>query len=101
MPLATYTGWNNFNAESGPADVLSSMQGSYIPLARTRADRERTKDPRPSIEERYQSKEQYLGLVTARARELSQQGYLLENDIASIVRRADAHWNLLVPDAAR
>ena len=101
VPLATYTGWNNFNAESGPADVLSSMQGSYIPFARTRADRERTKDPRPSIEERYQSKEQYLGLVTARARELSQQGYLLEDDIAAVVRRADAHWNLLVPDAAR
>ena len=53
VPLATYTGWNLFNAESGPTSLLSSMQGSYIPLPRTRADRERTKDPRTSIEERY------------------------------------------------
>ena len=32
VPLATYTGWNLFNDRSGPTDVLSSMQGSYIPL---------------------------------------------------------------------
>ncbi len=93
VPLATYTGWNLFDTESGPAALLSSMQGSYIPLARTRADRERAKDPRPSIEERYQSGEQYLARVTAAAREFAQQGYLLEDDIAKVVKRADEHWS--------
>ena len=73
VPLATYTGWNLFNAESGPTSLLSSMQGSYIPLPRTRADRERTKDPRTSIEERYQSRDRYLELVSAAARELVKQ----------------------------
>ena len=97
VPLATYTGWNLFNAEAGPANVLSSMQGSYIPLPRTRADRERTKDPRASIEERYQSRERYLELVSAAARDLVKQGYLLEEDISAIVRRADAHWSTLAP----
>ena len=53
VPLATYTGWNLFNDRSGPTDVLSSMQGSYIPLPRTSAERKRTNDPRLSIEERY------------------------------------------------
>jgi hypothetical protein len=71
------------------------MQGSYIPLPRTRADRERTKDPRMSIEERYESRERYLALVTAAARELVQQRYLLEDDVANIVERADEHWNLV------
>ena len=94
VPLATYTGWNLFNAESGPATLLSSMQGSYIPLARTRADRERAKDPRPSIEERYESREQYLARVTAAARELVQQGYLLEDDIVTLVDLANGRWNL-------
>ena len=47
VPLATYTGWNLFNDRSGPTDVLSSMQGSYIPLPRTAADRKRANDPRP------------------------------------------------------
>jgi alpha/beta hydrolase family protein len=100
VPLATYTGWNLFNTESGPTNLLSSMQGSYIPLALTRADRDRTRDPRASIEERYQSRERYLELVSAAARELVRQGYLLEEDITSIVRRADAHWSTLTPTPA-
>jgi len=100
VPLATYTGWNLFNAESGPTNLLSSMQGSYIPLSRTRADRERTKDPRPSIEERYQGKQQYLDRVMAAARDLVQQGYLLEEDVNTLVRHADAQWSSLTPVAA-
>ena len=32
VPLATYTGWNLFNERSGPTDVVSSMQGSFIPF---------------------------------------------------------------------
>jgi hypothetical protein len=96
VPLATYTGWNLFNAESGPTSVLSSMQGSYIAFPRTRADRERSKDPRMSIEERYENRDRYLALVSTAARELAQQRYLLEDDIPSVVKRADEHWNHLL-----
>ena len=92
VPLATYTGWNLFNAEAGPTSLLSSMQGSYIAFPRTRADRERNKDPRMSVEERYQNRERYLSLVSTAARELVQQRYLLEDDVARIVKRADEHW---------
>ena len=95
VPLATYTGWNLFNAESGPTSLLSSMQGSYIPLPRTRAERERNKDPRKSIEERYQSRDGYLALVSAAAQELVKQRYLLEDDVDNVVKRADEHWSLL------
>jgi hypothetical protein len=93
VPLATYTGWNLFNRDSGPTSLLSSMQGSYIPLARTRADRERANDPRPSIEERYQNRDRYLTLVSAAAREMAGQGYLLEDDITAVVERAGSHWS--------
>jgi hypothetical protein len=95
VPLATYTGWNLFNAESGPTNLLSSMQGSYIPLPRTRAERERTKDPRPSIEERYQSRDQYLGLVSTAAEGLVQGGYLLQDDVSAITEHAGRHWDLV------
>jgi hypothetical protein len=100
VPLATYTGWNLFNAESGPTSVLSSMQGSYIAFPRTRADRERSKDPRMSIEERYESRDRYLALVSTAARELVQQRYLLEDDVPSVVKRADEHWNHLLATSA-
>ena len=83
VPLATYTGWNLFNPASGPTAVLSSMQGSYIPLARTRADRERARDPRPSIEERYHDKDQYLGRVSKAALELIEQRFLLGEDLVA------------------
>jgi len=43
------------------------MQGSYIPFPRNRAERERASDPRPSVEERYGSRAEYLGRVTEAA----------------------------------
>jgi hypothetical protein len=96
VPLATYTGWNLFRAESGPTDVLSNMQGSYIPFPRTAADRRQEGDPRRSIEERYGSREAYLGLVSAAALSLIDEGYLLAEDMAPIVAQAGRHWDYLM-----
>jgi len=100
VPLATYTGWNLFNARSGPTDALSSMQGSYVSLPRTGAERTRTSDPRPSIEERYRDKDQYVGLVTKAALELIDQGFLLAEDLAVVVRNAGRHWDYVSSAAA-
>ena len=93
VPLATYTGWNLFNDRSGPTDVLSSMQGSYIQLPRTSTDRKRTNDPRLSIEERYRDKDQYVGLVGKAALALIDQGFLLAEDLAPVLRNAGRHWD--------
>jgi hypothetical protein len=93
VPLATYTGWNLFNPASGPTAVLASMQGSYIPLARTRADRERVRDPRPSLEERYHDKDQYLGRLSKAALELIEQRFLLAEDLVPVLRNAGRHWD--------
>jgi hypothetical protein len=92
-PLATFTGWNLYNEDHGPTDVISHMSGSYMPFPRTRADRERTGDPRRSIEERYTSRAQYLGLVAEAALELVEQGYLLDQDIPEILEAAGSHWD--------
>ena len=100
VPLATYTGWNLFNDRSGPTDVLSSMQGSYIPLPRTAADRKRASDPRPSIEERYRDKDQYLGLVSKAAQALVDQRFLLAEDAAIVVTNAGRHWDYLASTPA-
>ncbi len=96
VPLATYTGWNVFRPESGPENVLSGMQGSYIPLPLTRAERMREDDPRSSIQERYQSREQYLGLVSEAAIELIDDGYLLGEDLPRILGRAGEHWDYVM-----
>ena len=53
VPLGTYTGWNLRTPDIGAPDELNSMQGSFIPFPRTRADRDLRHDPRLSIQERY------------------------------------------------
>ncbi|HEX8185028.1 MAG TPA: alpha/beta hydrolase domain-containing protein, partial [Blastocatellia bacterium] len=75
VPLATYTGWNYRDPRTGSPNELVDFAGSYIPFARTRAERERTLDPRLSIEERYQGREQYLGLFAEAALKLVKDGY--------------------------
>jgi len=98
VPLATYTGWNNFREGAGPTDVLSSMQGSYIPLPITRDAADERGDPRASIEERYTSRAEYLGLVSDAALALVDDGYLLAGDLAPILARARQHWDYLMED---
>ena len=93
VPLATYTGWNLFNERSGPPTVVSSMQGSFIPLARSKADRERAGDPRRAVDERYQGRADYLAQITKAARDLVQRGYVLEADVARIVEQAGTRWD--------
>jgi hypothetical protein len=69
--------------------------GSYIPFPLTRVARERDRDPRLSIEERYGSRGRYQALVTDRAAKLASEGYLLREDIETVVARALAHWDAL------
>ena len=93
VPVATYTGWNLFNEKSGPVDVVSSMQGSFIPLARTKAERDQAGDPRRSVEERYRSRDQYLAEITKAANDLVAKGYLLKTDVPRIVAQAGTRWD--------
>jgi hypothetical protein len=67
--------------------------GSYFPFAWTRAEREASGDPRPSIEERYRSREEYLGRVAAAALALVRRRLLLPEDVPAVVERAGAHWD--------
>jgi len=96
VPLATYAGWNLFNAKSGPTNEISSMQGSYIPFAETAAERKAKGDPRPSIGERYTGRNDYLGRVAEVAVQLADEGYLLDEDVPDILKAAAKHWDHLV-----
>jgi hypothetical protein len=40
VPLATYTGWNLRDPSIGASDLRLSFYGSFIPLAKTTAERE-------------------------------------------------------------
>ena len=96
VPLGTYTGWNLRDASIGAPEEIQSMVGSFIPFARTKAEREKTGDPRPSIEERYASKEDYLKRVEVSGKQLAQSHLLLDSDIEKIRARASARWDSLM-----
>ena len=93
VPLGTYGGWAFRSEKQGQPDTMVSMAGSYIPFAKTRAERERNHDPRPSIEERYSSREDYLLRVQDAANKLAQEHYLLQEDVAPVVEAAGQHWD--------
>src|ERR1019366_1979788 len=55
VPLGTYGGWAFRSEANGQPTTLVSMAGSYVPFAKTKAERDKNNDPRLSIEERYTS----------------------------------------------
>jgi hypothetical protein len=93
VPLATHTGWSYRRPSIGAPDRLASEIGSYLPLPKTRADRLRTGDARASIEERYPDKQTYLARIRAALDELVEQRYLLAEDGADIIAKAEAHYD--------
>jgi hypothetical protein len=96
VPLATYTGWNVRHDSMGQGGLMTSgapLFGTTLVLPRTRAERERTRDPRQAIDERYASKDDYLAKVRAAAERLVTQRYLLEEDIERVLKVAAEKWD--------
>jgi len=87
VPLGTYTGWNVYKAQPGE---LADRDGSFIAFARTRAEREAASDPRPSLEERYGSRDAYVAQLKAAAAALVAERLLLPGDADRLVAAAQA-----------
>jgi hypothetical protein len=93
VPLATTTGWQ-FRSESiGAPHTLITNAGGYIPFPATRAERERTGDPRLSVAERYTGREDYLAKIRRVADRLAGERYILASDIPAIIEAAGRHWD--------
>jgi hypothetical protein len=88
VPIATYTGWG-LRARPAAGDGCDAA-GQQIDFPRTKADREATGDPRPSIEERYRTHDAYVKKVTRAARQLGRRRLLLEEDVQRYVAEAEA-----------
>ena len=91
VPVGTYTGWNLRNPTIGARDELLRLTGSYIPFPRTAAERRASRDPRPSLEERYLDFEDYLERYLVSAQRLIQEGFLLQEHLAVVRTVAVEH----------
>ena len=88
-PIGTHTGWN-LGRKDRFDDGLCNLQGSFIPFAATKAERIAAGDPRLSIEERYPTKDAYLTAFKKAAADLVAKRFLLPDDAALLVNRAES-----------
>jgi hypothetical protein len=94
VPTGTNSGQNQ------PQTRACMLVGSFSAFVATKAARERTGDTRPSIEERYRSRDDYVNRVRVAAQDLMAQGFLLPEDAAVIVQEA-ASSKLFEPAPAK
>jgi len=87
VPRGTYTGWNQRVEAVGPL-AMYSIVGSFMPLARTKAEREAAADERLSLAERYSSGADYVRQVAVTADALQRCGLLLAEDVERYVEAA-------------
>ena len=87
VPIGTYTGWN-LQSRRLAEDELSGLLGSFIPFAKTKAERSKRRDPRLSLQERYKSPSDYVKKISHAARILVDQRYLLPDDAQRMIDEA-------------
>ena len=87
-PLATYTPWPLVEVGDDDTQGSVSLVGTMLPFPWTPHERELRGDPRQSIEERYSSLDEYLSRVDAAATDLVAKGFLLTDDIETVIAGA-------------
>jgi hypothetical protein len=87
VPLATHSGWGLRKAGFAEGE-LCGLNGTYVPFSKDAAERAAKKDPRPSIAERYASKNDYVEKFKAAAVSLRNEGFLLDEDVERLTERA-------------
>ena len=70
--------------------VPATQETQKVPFAKTKAERLAKSDPRPSLEERYRSHDEYVQIVSAAAAKLVQERYLLPQDADAMIKQAEA-----------
>jgi hypothetical protein len=78
-PVATHTGWNLRKPGFGEGELCDN-NGSMIPFAATREERQKTGDPRLSLAERYPNEGDRAAAIAKAAQRLMQDRLLLEED---------------------
>jgi hypothetical protein len=87
VPVATYIGWALRKAGYAEGELLMT-NGCIKTFARIKAEREKSGDPRPSIEERYASHAAYVDAVKRAVDGLIKERLLLEEDGARFIEAA-------------
>jgi hypothetical protein len=100
VPLGTATGWVFRPAAMGAPNDFYLLRGAWIPFAKTKSQREATRDPRLSMEERYSSKGEYLAKVSGVLQKLIEQRFLQPSDLDPQLKQAGVRWDWVMREAS-
>jgi hypothetical protein len=87
VPLATHTGFGLRKAGFAQGQ-LCGLNGGYLPLAKDAQARSTTKDPRPSIAERYATRSVYMQRIQESSERLNRDGLMLDEDVKRALEAA-------------
>ncbi|MFN7932293.1 MAG: alpha/beta hydrolase domain-containing protein [Bryobacteraceae bacterium] len=93
VPLGTYLGWNQQFPGARDMNASLGLPGGFVPFSRDEEQRKAHRDPRPSLAARYANREDFLGKMALAALQAAKDGYLLEEDIASLLRTARRQYD--------
>ena len=101
VPLGTHTGWNITRPQLAELRYLAGLLGAFEPFPATPAERRTTGDTRQSIAERYSGREDYLQRVRRASADLVRDRFMLAEDVAGVVQRAERMWTEIVGGGSR
>jgi hypothetical protein len=99
-PAGTHVAWNPRHPSTGGEGQAVRFFGSTLPFAVTRAQREASGDPRPSLEERYGDRSGYEVSARKAAEALAEQRFLLPEDVPFAVENAMRRFDAMSARAA-
>jgi Alpha/beta hydrolase domain len=79
VPLGTSLGWNLLKGDQR-AGQMATLIGSFVPFAPTKAARDASHDPRLSLEERYQDRDDYAARFRRSIDALVARGFIRAED---------------------
>jgi hypothetical protein len=88
-PLGTYLGWN-ITGTGFDKGKICLLNGSFLPFAKTKAERVALKDPRLSLEERYGTHKAYVDAVKTATEKAVSERFLLREDADRLIAEAAA-----------
>ena len=95
-PLGTRTGFNTRNDAAGFPWATGRWDGSFVPFARTEAERQAAGDPRASLQARYSGRAAYEAKVRSAAADIVGRGFLLPEDVDALVSEAGGLYDRIM-----
>jgi hypothetical protein len=96
VPLGTRVGFNTRAPAAGFPGATARWDGSFIPFARSEAERRFRNDPRPSLEQRYTDRADYEKKLRAAAEKTVAAGFLRTEEVDAVVKQGGAFYERIM-----